>query len=45
MGLGLSLCHRIIESFHGEIEVRSIQGHGDSHGILASFTKKSIRSM
>ncbi len=23
MGLGLSLCHRIIESFHGEIEIHS----------------------
>ncbi|MBD3307469.1 hypothetical protein GF339_13655 [candidate division KSB3 bacterium] len=28
MGLGLSLCHRIIESLHGEIEVHSVLGQG-----------------
>ncbi len=28
MGLGLSLCHRIIESLHGEIEVQSTPGAG-----------------
>lgn len=28
MGLGLSLCHRIVESLHGEISIHSVVGEG-----------------
>ncbi|GAK57209.1 integral membrane sensor signal transduction histidine kinase [Candidatus Vecturithrix granuli] len=42
MGLGLSLCHRIIESFHGEIEVRSTLGQGTTVTIfLPPFRKNT----
>jgi signal transduction histidine kinase len=41
MGLGLSLCHRIIESFNGEIEVHSTPGKGtDVMVFLVPFRKK-----
>ena len=41
MGLGLSLCHRIIESFNGEIEIHSTLGKGtDVTVFLSPFRKK-----
>ena len=36
MGLGLSLCHRIIESFHGEIDVKSAPGKGTDVTVFLS---------
>lgn len=41
MGLGLSLCHRIIESFNGEIEVQSTQGVGTDAMIFLSPARKN----
>ena len=41
MGLGLSLCHRIIESFHGEIDVKSAQGKGTDVTVFLSPARKN----
>ncbi len=42
MGLGLSLCHRMIETFHGEIDVESTLGKGTDVTIfLPPVRKKS----
>ena len=40
MGLGLSLCHRMIESFHGEIEVASKVGEGTEVLIVLPPSRK-----
>ncbi len=40
MGLGLSLCHRIIESFHGEIEITSQVGSGTEVLIVLPPSRK-----
>lgn len=40
MGLGLSLTHRIIESFHGEIEVQSVAGQGTDVTIFLPPSRK-----
>ncbi|GAK52833.1 histidine kinase [Candidatus Moduliflexus flocculans] len=40
MGLGLSLCHRIIESFHGEIEITSVVGKGTEVLIILPPSRK-----
>lgn len=40
MGLGLSLCHRMIESFHGEIEVTSKVGEGTEVLIVLPPSRK-----
>jgi len=40
MGLGLSLCHRIIESFHGEIEVTSTVGKGTTVLVVLPPSRK-----
>ncbi len=40
MGLGLSLCHRIIESFHGEIEITSQVGRGTEALIVLPPSRK-----
>ena len=41
MGLGLSLCHRIIESFHGEIDVESAPGKGTDVMVFLSPARKN----
>ncbi|PID57249.1 hypothetical protein CSB45_08465 [candidate division KSB3 bacterium] len=42
MGLGLSWCHRIIESFGGEMEIHSQVGHGTDVSIfLPPFRKRT----
>ena len=41
MGLGLSWCHRIIESFHGEMEVHSRIGIGTEVSIFLPPVRKS----
>lgn len=40
MGLGLSLCHRMIESFHGEIEIASKVGEGTEVLIVLPPSRK-----
>jgi signal transduction histidine kinase len=40
MGMGLSLAHRIIESFHGEIEVHSVAGQGADVTIFLPPSRK-----
>ena len=44
MGLGLSLCHRIIESFHGEIEVHSTLEQGTTVTIFLPPLRKNPQS-
>ena len=41
MGLGLSWCHRIIESFHGEMEVHSRLGKGTEVSIFLPPVRKN----
>jgi two-component system NtrC family sensor kinase len=41
MGLGLSLCHRIIELLNGEITVESVVGQGTTMTVFLSPTRKS----
>lgn len=43
MGLGLSLCHRIIESFHGEIDVKSAPGKGTDVTVSCRPPEKTRR--
>lgn len=43
MGLGLSLCHRIIESLNGEVEVHSTPGEGTDVTIFLSPARKKIQ--
>lgn len=46
MGLGLSLCHRIIESLNGEIEIQSTYGKGtDVMVFLPPARKKEQKEM
>ena len=40
MGLGLSLCHRMIETFHGEIDVESTMGKGTDVTIFLPPARK-----
>lgn len=44
MGLGLPLAHRIIESFHGEIEVQSASGQGTDVTIFLPPGRKKRNS-
>ncbi len=45
MGLGLSLCHRIIESLNGEIEIQSTYGKGTDVTVFFPPTRKiSLKS-
>jgi signal transduction histidine kinase len=43
MGLGLSLCHRIIESLNGEVEVRSTPGEGTDVMVFLSPARKKAQ--
>ena len=42
MGLGLSWCHRIVESFHGEMEIHSQLGRGSEVFVFLPPVRKSV---
>jgi signal transduction histidine kinase len=41
MGLGLSLCHRIVETLNGEMEIHSVYGKGTDVNIFLPPAKKT----